>query len=193
PGEVLPYHRAEWPGDEDRQRAPAGHERSDSFPVRSRQLGPLVVQTFDFGTGAGRRFGSFDHGDGGQVVGFSPDSASIILTEDGGRGLQLMAGPRCTTGQVSGPLLLDSWALVVRGSGGIESGRADANSLLAPASSRPTELDYAYTEGHTTSLRYRMSLTGYRTHPLPTLVASHFSETAVPTAFQLERLYFSRA
>src|SRR2546429_128407 len=29
PGEVLPYHKADWPGDEDRQRAPAGYERSE--------------------------------------------------------------------------------------------------------------------------------------------------------------------
>ena len=192
PDEVLPYHKADWPGDEDRQRAAAGYERSDSFPVRSRQLGPLVVQTFDFGTGAGRSFGSFDHGDGGQVVGFSADSASIILTEDGGRGLQLMAGPRCTTGQVSGPLLLDSWVIVVGGSGAIESGNAVARLRIVTDSSCPTAFDYAYTEWHTTSLRYRMSLNGDLTQPLRTLVSSHFGGKAVATAGHLERFYFTR-
>src|SRR5438552_8763517 len=92
PGEVLPYHKADWPGVEDRQQAPAGYERSDSFPVRSRQLGPVVVQTFDFGTGGGRRFGSFDHGDGGRVAGFSADRARTIPTEAGGRGRHSMRG-----------------------------------------------------------------------------------------------------
>jgi len=192
PGEVLPYHKADWPGDEDRQQAPAGYERSDSFPVRSRQLGPLVVQTFDFGTGGGRRFGSFDHGDGGQVVGFSADSASIILTEDGGRGLQLMAGPSCTEGQVSGPLLLDSWAIVVRGPGGMESGNAVARLRIVTDSSCPTAFDYAHTEWHTTSLRYRMSLSGDLTQPLRTLVSSHFGGKAVASAGHLERFYFTR-
>ena len=99
PGETLPYHKADWPGDSDMKSTPVGYERSDSFPFDTTPLGTVVVQTFDFAGPDGRKFGVFDHGDGGQVVGFSHDSTAVILTEDGGAGLQLMAGPRCARGE----------------------------------------------------------------------------------------------
>jgi hypothetical protein len=190
--EALPYHKADWPGDEDTRRQPAGYERSDSIPLRSRLLGPLVVQTFDFGAGNGRKFGAFDHGDGGQVVAFSEDSASIILTEDGGRGLQLMAGPGCTHGQIAGPLLLDSWVIVAKGAGTMESGSALAKLRIVTDASCPAAFDYAYTEWHTATLRYRASLSGDLTAPLLTLISSHFGGKSVTSADHLERFYFTR-
>lgn len=192
PGETLPYHKADWPGVEDVRRQPAGYERSDSIPFHSLLLGPLAVQTFDFGAGDDRKFGAFDHGDGGQVVAFSHDSASIILTEDGGRGLQLMAGPRCTHGEVTGPLLLDSWVIVADGAATVESGSALAKLRIVTDASCPTAFDYAYTEWHTAALRYRASLNDDLTPPLLTLISSHFGGKSVALADHLERFYFTR-
>lgn len=192
PGEALPYHKADWPGDEDLRHQPAGYERSDSVPVHSRLLGSLVVQTFDFGAGDERRFGAFDHGDGGQVVAFSETSASIILTEDGSRGLQLMAGPGCTPGQIAGPLLLDSWVIVARAAGTIDSGSALAKLRIVTDASCPAAFDYAYTEWHTAMLRYRASLSDDLTAPLLTLISSHFGGKSVTSAGHLERFYFTR-
>ena len=120
-GEILPYHKADWPGESDKKGQAVGYERNDSFPFDTTPLGTVVVQTFDFGSGEGRKFGAFDHGDGGQVVGFSHDTAAIILTEDGGRGLQLMAGARCARGEDVRPgRTLDSWLIALKGA---ESGR----------------------------------------------------------------------
>ena len=192
PGEALPYHKADWPGEEDLRQQPAGYERSDSIPFQSRLLGPLVVQTFDFGAGDERKFGAFDHGDGGQVVAFSEGSASIILTEDGSRGLQLMAGPGCTLGPIAGPLLLDSWVILAKGGGTIESGSALAKLRIVTGASCPTAFDYAYTEWRSATLRYRASLSGDPTPPLLTLISSHFGGKSVASADHLERFYFTR-
>jgi hypothetical protein len=191
PGEPLTYHKADWPGHEDTAAQPSGYQRSDSYPFQSSSLGAVVVQTFDFG-GGDRKFGAFDHGDGGQVVAFSVDSASVVLTEDGGRGLQLMAGPKCTGGKVAAARLLDSWMLVAKGSGTLESGNTLAKLRIVTDDSCPTAFDYAYTEWHMTSLRYRASLAGDMTAALRTLVSSHFGGTSVARARHLERFYFTR-
>jgi hypothetical protein len=191
PNEVLTYHKADWPGHTDSTRQAAGYQRSDSYPFESRLLGRTVVQTFDFGGGE-RKFGAFDHGDGGQVVAFSSESASIVLTEDGGRGLQLMAGPTCTAGRVSGPRILDSWLLASKASGTLESGTALAKLRIVTDESCPRAFDYAYTEWHLTDLRYRASLAGDLTAPLRTLVSSHFGGKSIATAGHLERFYFTR-
>src|SRR2546421_11391265 len=46
PAGVLPYHKADWPGDEDRQPAPAGNERSESLTARHPGLGAFVMPNF---------------------------------------------------------------------------------------------------------------------------------------------------
>lgn len=191
PGEALPYHKADWPGKEDQVKQAAGYQRSDSFPFQSRMLGPTVVQTFDFG-GGDRKFGQFDQGDGGQIVAFSRDSASVVLTEDGGRGLQLMAGSKCTAGRAAGPQLLDSWILIAKSSGAGSSGNTLARLRIVTEDSCPSGFDYAYTEWHIVNLRYRGSLDGSLTRPLHTLVSSHFGGQSVATAHHLERFYLTR-
>lgn len=191
PNEALTYHKADWPGRMDRSSEAAGYQRSDSYPYLSRLLGATVVQTFDFGAG-GRKFGAFDQGDGGQIVAFSRESASIVLTEDGGRGLQLMAGPKCTEGTVSGPRLLDSWLLASKTPGTLQSGRALARLRIVTDERCPSAFDYAYTEWHLTDLRYRASMAGDLTAPLRTLVSSHFGGRSIATADHLERFYFTR-
>ena len=192
PGEMLSYHKSDWPGDEDRQRSIEGYQRSDSFPFDSPVLGTVVVQTFDFGNAEGRQFGKFDRGDGGQVVAFSRDSESIVLTEDPGRGLQLMAGPQCTTGSADAQRLLDSWLVALRPAEKAHGGHAVAQLRIITDSSCPTEFDYAYTEWHFANYRYRASLSGAVTAPLHTLVSSHFGGRSFQQADHLERFYFTR-
>ena len=191
PGEPLPYHKADWPGAEESRQRTAGYERSDSFPFVSPALGPVVVQTFDFG-GGDRRFGAFDHGDGGQVVAFSADSAAIVLTEDGGRGLQLMAGPDCVKDHIEPRAMLNSWVIVGEGARTLESGAALAKLRIVTDSMCPRDFDYAYTQWRQTTLRFRSSSQGELTAPLLALVSSHFGGQALASADHLERFYFTR-
>jgi hypothetical protein len=192
-GELLPYHKADWPGDSDRNGQALGYERNDSFPFDTSPLGTVVIQTFDFGSGAGRKFGQFDHGDGGQVVGFSHDTAAVILTEDGGRGLQLMAGPRCAPKEEIRPgRTLDSWLIASKSAESGQPGQSLARLRIVTDSACPPAFDNAYTEWHFAEFRYRATLAGDLTPPLKTLVSSHFGGKDVATADHLERFYFTR-
>ncbi len=193
PGEALPYHKADWPGDSDMKSQPVGYERSDSFPFDTTPLGTVVVQTFDFGGSDGRKFSVFDHGDGGQVIGFSHDTTAVILTEDGGAGLQLMAGPRCTKSEEVRPgRTLDSWLVTGKSAESGGTGSTVAKLRIVKDSSCPTALDSAFTEWHYTQFAYRASLDGKLTPALRTLVSSHFGGTSVETADHLERFYFTK-
>jgi hypothetical protein len=193
PGEVLPYHKTDWPGDSDMKSQPFGYERSDSFPFDTTPLGTVVVQTFDFAGPDGRKFGVFDHGDGGQVVGFSHDTAAVILTEDGGAGLQLMAGPRCAKGEDVRPgRTLDSWMVAGKSAESGGAGSIVAKLRIVKDSSCPTAVDSAFTEWHYTQFAYRASLDGKLTPPLRTLLSSHFGGTSIETADHLERFYFTK-
>ena len=82
PGENLPYHKHDHPSPGDRAAVARGYQRRDSFPVETGPFGRVVEHSFDFGAGAGRRFGVFDAGtgDGGDMAGagFSCSSGRIV-------------------------------------------------------------------------------------------------------------------
>ena len=69
-----------------------GYEASDSV-VNFSTTSPLIIQTFDFGY-APATFGHFDikDGDGGQVIEIIDGWASVLMTRDGGDGLQWFIG-----------------------------------------------------------------------------------------------------
>src|SRR6266852_1046705 len=62
PGERLPYHKHDHPSPDQRDGAPSGYQRHDSFPVETVGFGTVVEHSFDFGADQGRRFGIFDIG-----------------------------------------------------------------------------------------------------------------------------------
>jgi hypothetical protein len=180
-GERLPYHKRDWPGVADRAAHPGGYQGSDSVPVRT-QLGPAVLQTYDFGDD-GRAFGRFDAGDGGQVAFFSGQTASFGITEDGGAGLQLFIGPGCRP--------VDSWVIVDTGFAAQQAGEALAR-ITRRADRCPDHLGYAYTRWHVQPVQYRTASRGQPgSAVLPTLVSEHFGGKDVADADHLERMYFT--
>lgn len=187
-GERLPYHKRDWPGVADRGSLPDGYQQSDSFPVLTR-LGPAVVQTYDFGDGPpgrGRRFGQFDHGDGGQVAFFTGGSAAFGITEDGGAGLQFFIGPGCSP--------VDSWVLV---DSTFDPAVRPAGETLARITRQqdrcPARLGYAYTRWYVQPFAFRTKVRGQPgTAELTTLVSDHFGGQSVERADHLERFYFTR-
>lgn len=191
PGEVLTYHKHDWPGDEDKKTQLHGYQRSDSFPYISRALGNIVIQTFDFGSG-GRSFGKFEDGDGGQIIAFSKNSASIVMTEDGGGGFQLFAGAKCRATKIEPSFFHDSWLIVGKSSENIAAGNDIAILRIIKTLSCPTSFDYAYTEWHFADISYRTSLEGGLRMPMHTLVSSHFGGKTVSSADHLEKFYFTR-
>ena len=189
-GESLSYHKHDWPND--KQILPQGYQRSDSFPFNSKVLGTLAIQTFDFGNGD-LAFGGFDdEQDGGQVVAFSRETASIIMTEDSGRGIMLMAGQKCNIGSLSPYLLLDSWVVVDNRAENIGIGDIEAKLRIVLGTSCPNAFDLSYTEWHFANYRYRSSIYGDLSKPLFTLVSSHYGGNSVSSAAHLERFYFTR-
>ena len=181
-GEVLPYRRRDWANLSERAARPDGYQQSDSVPVRT-ALGLAVVQATDFGDPP-RRFGRFEDGDGGQVVFFTPQAASVGLTEDGGAGLQFFLGPACTP--------LDAWVLVDRSFATQPSGQAVARITRRQAAC-PDRMGYAFTRWTVQPVTFRAKTAGkVGAVTLTTLVTDHFGGHSVDAAANLERMYFTR-
>jgi hypothetical protein len=191
PSERLSYHKHDWPSAGHTKRQPTGYQRSDSFPFISKSLGFIVIQTLDFG-GGNRAFGHFDAGDGGQIVAFSKESASIIMTEDGGRGLQLIASDKCGRSAVSPASLLDSWIISDRRGESLEAGKTVAKLRIVTEPACPAAFDQAYTAWRFGQYRYRTSAESRLSSPLLTLLSSHFGGREPTAADHLERFYFTR-
>ncbi len=182
-GEPLPYHKRDWPNVSDRARYPSGYQQSDAQPIMT-ALGPAVLHTYDFGDG-GRVFGQLDAGDGGQVVFFTPNSAAIGVTEDGGAGLQLFIGPACTP--------VDSWVVVDRSFLAQPLGETVAR-LIRRLDRCPDRLNQAYTRWRVLPFEFRTSERGQAGRLVaPTLVSEHFDGGAVDGARAMERMYFTTA
>lgn len=190
-GEALPYHKHDWPGDVDAASAQQGYQRSDSFPAQLPNFGEVITQSFDFG-GSGRNFGTLDAGDGGQLIAFSSAFAGILATQDGGNGLQFMAGPTCLTGGVTPQRLLDSWQLSSRVANQETGGNTVANLKIVTEPQCPNSFDSSFTEWSFQSLRYRLDQTGHQSVPLKTMVSGHYGGADVASADHLERFYFTR-
>ena len=179
--EVLPYRRRDWADLNDRGRFPDGYQESDSVPVRT-SLGPAVVQATDFGDPP-REFGHFEPGDGGQVVFFTPESASVGLTEDGSGGLQFFIGPHCTPS--------DAWVLVDNSFATRPAGQMVARiTRRQPAC--PDDLGTAFTRWSVQPVTFRTKAGGrVGQATLTTLVTDHFGGRNPDVAGNLERMYFT--
>ena len=188
-GEPLPYHKHDWPsvrgpGAPD----PRGQQRSDSFPARL--AGQIVaVQTFDFGSPIGpRRFGQFDPGDGGQVVGADADTAAILLTQDQPARMKFFFGPHCARAD-SLEALEGGWILfdvrAPRGEGGARTSAmaSAADNRACPLLRLDGRSDWRFAD-----VRYRAGPGGVLTRPLRTLVTDRYADAAG----LMERMYLTR-
>ena len=189
-GERLPYHKHDWANLAVRASLPGGYQREDSFPIRTRALGIAVAQIFDFGNNE-RVFGQFDHGDGGQIVVFSPRSVAFGLTEDGGGGLQFFFGPQCNARERA-LRISDSWIVVDRSFSLNQPGHSTTRLSQNP-SACPDRLNYSFTRWQVKPVHFRYK-SGEKESPvdLETLISEHFGGRDVATAGHLERFYFTR-
>jgi len=197
-GEALPYHKRDWPGVADRPRFPDGYQQSDSVPVMTAR-GPAVLQTFDFGDD-GRAFGKLDLGDGGQLVVFTPESAAVGVTEDGGAGLQLFIGPDCTP--------VNGWVVVNRSFLAQPSGETVAH-LTREQNHCPAQMNEAYTHWWVQPVSFRFRVAGGAPGTpsvtpggaksavegravWTTLVSEHFDAGAPERSRAMERMHFTK-
>jgi hypothetical protein len=198
PGEKLPYHKHDHPSPGQRAAAARGYQRSDSFPVETGPFSRVVEHSFDFGAGAGRRFGVFDAGggDGGDIAVMSPNGVSFAATEDGGGGFQLFVGPSCS-GRVSPAGLFDSWLIALFDPGRTAPLEGQAVARLADLregrqDNCPTRLNAAFTRWYVRPVLYR-AVEGQGTPvALTTLISEHYGGERREGADHVERFYFTR-
>ena len=189
--EQLTYHKHDWPNFGSEKAHPLGYQRSNSFPANSVVFGKVAVQTFDFGA-ATRKFDSFDAGDGGQIVAFSDGSASIILTQDGGAGLQIMFNDSCSDNVIDSRSLRDTWIIGNKSLETESAGNLIAKLRISTNFNCPTGYDFSYTEWEFRDVSYRVNLAGDRSNPIRTLVSSHYGSKSVATADHMENFYFTK-
>ena len=196
PGESLPYHKHDHPAPSQREGAPDGYQRHDSFPVETALLGAVVEHSFDFGAGADRHFGIFDTGsDGGDIAILSPGIVSFGATEDGGAGFQLFVG-ECE-GRVTAAALKASWIVVrfaAQEAAPLEGETVAHLSDLTKGHQEtcPARFAAAYTRWSVKPFRYR-AVPGQGTPvTLTTLVSEHYGGDNPATADHVERFYFTR-
>jgi hypothetical protein len=193
----LPYHKHDHPAPQDRQSAPEGYQRHDSFPVETEGLGTVVEHSFDFGNG-GRRFGVFDRGsDGGDVAVISADisfgAVSFGATEAGGD-FNLWVG-ECR-GDIEPGALRRSWLILefdpnrpgpLRG-----QTVARLNAVRGDRAECPTRLNSALTRWHVAPFAYRAGPGQGPTVTLTSLISDHYGGADRDTADHIERFYFTR-
>jgi hypothetical protein len=197
-GEKLPYHKHDHPSPADRAAVARGYQRRDSFPVETASFGRVVEHSFDFGGGAGRRFGVFDagKGDGGDITVMSASAASIAATEDGGGGFQLFVGPDCS-GLITPAGLLGSWLIALLDPGRTALLQGETVARLADLregrqQSCPARLNAAYTRWYVRPFLYRAGAGQASPVALTTLISEHYGGERREDADHVERFYFTR-
>ncbi|HLY45187.1 MAG TPA: hypothetical protein VKQ73_06380 [Stellaceae bacterium] len=196
PGEALPYHKHDQPSPANRDGAPLGYQRHDSFPVETAGFGAVVEHSFDFGAGEGRHFGVFDGGsDGGDIAILSPGTVSIGATEDGGAGFQLFVG-ECR-GPVAAAALTHSWIVALFDpvhpaplAGEVVARLNDLTSVQQDTC--PRRFNAAYTSWRVVPFRYRAASGQGPPVTLATLISEHYGGKDPATADHVERFYFTR-
>ena len=194
PGERLPYHKHDHPSPEHRPFEPLGYQRHDSYPVETAGFGTVVEHSFDFGSGAGRRFGIFDRDDGGDLAILSGGAVSFGATEDGGGGFALWVG-ECR-GEITPAALTRSWIILE-----FEPSRPDPlrgetvarlNGVRGTRPGCPTRLNAALTSWQVAPFAFRGAPGQGAPITLTTLVSDHYGGADRDTADHVERFYFTR-
>ena len=198
PGEKLPYHKHDHPSPGDRAAVARGYQRRDSFPVETGPFGRVVEHSFDFGAGAGRRFGVFDagRGDGGDITVMSANAASFAATEDGGGGFQLFVGASCN-GRVSPAGLAASWLIALFDPSRATPLQGEAVARLddlraGRQDNCPPRLNAAFTRWYVRPVLYRAAEGQGTPVALTTLISEHYGGERREGADHVERFYFTR-
>jgi hypothetical protein len=191
-GEKLTYHKHDWPTKQSAAARPQGYQRTDSFPVRTKLLGTVVVNARGFGGTRDATFGVFSPGHaGGGLYVFSKDTFAGAITQDSVGGVQIFYGPRCDS-ENPAERIQDAWVLVDKTFTLNQPGDTIAR-LSRKLSGCPNKLASSYTQWRTEELTFRIRWQGVTTpHKLLTLVSEHFAGKSLAEAGNMERFYLTR-
>jgi hypothetical protein len=193
-GELLPYHKHDWPSREDAEREPAGMQRGDSIPLQSSQFGPVALHTFNWGNGP-RRFGHYNgvYGDGMSLVAVANGLVGSVMTADHKGGVQLFVNGEFCTGTITMSSLL-GWPfaaadLAAHPSGVIYGRIKRVRNLGEPC---PIRFAHSITAWYFVDLPLIQAPGVVGTRSLRTLVSEHYSGTDIDYSPNMERMYFTR-
>ena len=152
---------------------------------------PVVRHSFDFGD-AGRAFGRLDTpGDGGNLIARRGADTVILMTQDGGGGVQWFQGPGCEDepeGGIGGWLLFDDLA------GPEWRERTVVLRITRSADRCPWRYVPAYTRWRRVAVEYPW-LDGDQPRPPFTalsIISEHYDGRSVAAARHLERVWFGQ-
>ncbi len=182
-GATLPWRKFDW----------AGVMASDAVLARRRDR-PVARQSFDFGDGA-RRFGVLDNqpgnaGDGGDLIGQRGRDTTILMTEDGGGGVQWFQAPGCEDEPESG---IGGWLLFDTEQGPEWRERVARLRITQSAERCPFRYVPAYTRWRRLPVAYPW-LDGDAPRPpfeAATIISEHFDGSDIAGARHLERFWFA--
>ena len=194
-GELLPYHKHDWPSVKTAAARPLGNQRGDSLPLNLPGVGVVALHTFDFGDGV-RRFGAYDgiNGDGLSLVSVKGSYFGSLMTLDHSGGIQLFVN----TDKCNQDVTLDSvqagWAfgpvdLSQHPSGAVQAHVHRVKNLGVPC---PKEFTYSTTNWYFVEFRPMSGPSTEGKHSLHTFVTEHFAGPDADHFRHLERMYFSR-
>jgi hypothetical protein len=193
-GELLPYHKHDWPSRANADAFPQGMQRADSVPLWHPQLGLVAFTTFDWGDGV-RRFGVYDgvNGDGGGLVADEGGFVGSAMTIDHTAGVQIFVNGATCRGTVSFGSLL-GWRFAPSDLSAQPSGTTSDDVRRVSGLGEPCPVRYA----HAITVWYLTDyapmrgpdVVGQRT--IRTLVSEHYSGVRVDASPNMERMYFSR-
>ena len=192
PNELLPYHKHDW--SEANSSETDGYQRSDSVALLTRDLGEVIISTFDFGDGI-RRVGFYDgeNGDGFGLFSISEGWAGSMMTLDRSGGPQLFVDLDRCSDKVSLASIMGGWRfgpsdLTKNPSGTTLQRIKRVNKLGVPC---PTKGTFSTTHWFMTDFK-PMSRHGEAARSLKTLVSEHYAGDPAKPFKNMERMYFSR-
>lgn len=156
----------------------------------TRRGAPVVRHSFDFGD-AGRAFGRFDTpGDGGNLIARRGADTVILMTQDGGGGVQWLQGPDCEDGSELG---LGGWLLFDDQAGPEWRERLVVLRITRSPTGCPFRYVPAYTRWRRVPVAYPW-LDGDLPRPsftAETIISEHYDGRAIASARHLERFWFA--
>jgi hypothetical protein len=196
--DLAHYRKHDWPDRSDPRLPVDGYQASDSV-IEDRGHRMLVVQTFDFGD-TRRVFGKFDtgQGDGGQVIVLADGWASIVMTEDGGDGVQWFVADGCRSNPNSDQRYL-GW-LMFRNDATSDRWRdivTYLNKERAPGDC-PWFFSTAFTRYRSGSVEFPFRIVDAaggvtaENHRLDVIISEHYGGRSIALARHLERFYLAK-
>ena len=194
-GELLPYHKHDWPSANQAAARPQGDQRGDSLPLTLPGVGVVALHTFDFGDGV-RRFGEFDgaNGDGLSLVSVQGEYFGSLMTLDHTAGIQLFVNTDKCKDAVGLDSVQAGWAFAPVALDARPNGMSQAHVRRVKnlGGACPNEFTYSSTNWYFVEFKPMTGPSTEGKRSLHTLISEHFAGPDPAKFNHLERMYFSR-